>query len=285
MGSPFHALAQGDLVAPAAQALRLVVIPVYVINLLRSPERRAWMEAELARAGVEGIFVRAVDGRRFDQRCARDARPALSKAEAALILSHRKAWRTFLASGADHAVVLEDDVHLGRDFQATLGLDWSRWRFDAVKLETLLHKAWRSRRGESAGTRRLHRLGAEHLGAAAYLLSRAGARKMLAATRPLAEQVDQTLFGRRAIWEAELEALQLVPAIAVQDTVRPDTAPRRELASTLHEDDRKRLAERVQREKPRGPERWRREAQRLADQIRRWIRLAPSMQRRRIPWE
>jgi glycosyl transferase family 25 len=278
-------LAQGDLVAPAAPALRLVVIPIYVINLARSPERRAWMEAELARAGVEGIFVRAVDGRRFGERCARNARPALSKAEAALILSHRKTWRAFLASGADHAVVLEDDVHLGRDFKATLGLDWSRWGFDAVKLETLLHAAWHLRRGEPAGTRRLHRLGAEHLGAAAYLLSRAGARKMLAATRPLAEQVDQTLFGRRAIREGAVVALQLVPAIAVQDTVRPDTAPRRELASTLHEEDRKRLAEQVRREKPRGPERWRREARRMVDQVWRWIRLAPTMRRRRIPWE
>jgi glycosyl transferase, family 25 len=278
-------LAQGDLVAATAPALRLVVIPVYVINLARSPERRAWMEAELARVGVEGIFVRAVDGRRFGERCARNARPTLSKAEAALILSHRKAWRTFLASGADYAVVLEDDVHLGRDFKATLGLDWSLWNFDAVKLETLLHEAWRSRRGEPAGARRLHRLGAEHLGAAAYLLSRAGARKMLASTRPLAEQVDQTLFGRRAIRKCEIKALQLVPAIALQDTVRPDSAPRRELASTLHEEDRKRLAERIQREKPRGPERWRREARRLGEQIERWIRLAPSMQRRRIPWE
>jgi glycosyl transferase family 25 len=261
------------------------VIPVYVINLARSPERRAWMEAELARAGVQGVFVRAVDGRRFGERCARDARPALSKAEAALLLSHRKTWRAFLANGADHAVLLEDDVHLGRDFKATLGLDWSRWRFDAVKLETLLHKAWHSRWSEPAGARRLHRLGAEHLGSAAYLLSRAGARKLLAATRPLAEQVDQTLFGRRAIRGGEISALQLVPAIAVQDTVRPDTEPQRALVSTLHEEDRKRLAARMRNEKPRGPERWRREAQRLADQLQRWIRLAPSMHRRCIPWE
>ena len=261
------------------------MIPIYVINLVRSPERRAWMEAELARAGVEGIFVRAVDGRRFGERCARDARPVLSKAEAALILSHRKAWRTFLASGADHAVVLEDDVHLGRDFGATLGLDWSRWNFDAVKLETLLHKAWHSRAGDPAGARRLHRLGAEHLGAAAYLISRAGALKMLANTEPLAEPVDHTLFGRRAIQEGEIKALQLVPAIAVQDTMHPDMTARGALASTLHEEDRKRLAEQIRREKPRGPERWRREKRRLADQIRRWIRLAPSMHRARIPWE
>jgi glycosyl transferase family 25 len=277
-------MAQGDLVAPFAQTLRLDVIPIYVINLARSPGRRAWMEAELARSGVEGILVRGVDGRRFGQRCARSARPALSKAEAALILSHRKVLRAFLASGADYAVVLEDDVHLGRDFKATLDIDWRRWEFDAVKLETLLHKAWHSRRGEPAGERRLHRLGAEHLGAAAYLISRIGAQKMLAATRAMTEQVDQTLFGRRAIGEGAIVALQLVPAIAVQDTMHPDPAARRDLTSTLHEEDRRRLAAQGRREKPRGWERWRREAGRLVDQVARWTRLAPSMQRQRIPW-
>ena len=93
------------------------------------------------------------------------------------------------------------------------------------------------------------------------------------------------MFGRRAIWEGEIRALQLVPAIAVQDTMHPDATARRALTSTLHEEDRKRFAARVKAEKPRGPERWRREARRLVDQIRRWIRLAPTMRRRRIPWE
>ncbi len=270
------------MVAPAVQAHGMGVIPIFVINLARSPERRAWMEAELARAGVEGLFVRAVDGRRFG---ARSAQLSLSKAETALILSHRKVWRAFLASGAEHAAVFEDDVHLGRDFAATLALDWRRWTFDAVKLETMFHSIWHSRRGEPAGARRLHRMGAEHLGAAAYVISRVGARKLLAATRPLREPVDHTLFGRRAIGGGAIVALQLVPAIAVQDTMRPDAAPRRDLASTLHEEDRRGIAARARREKPRGPERWRREAARLVDQIARWTRLAPTMRRGRIAWE
>ena len=84
---------------------------------------------------------------------------------------------------------------------------------------------------------------------------------------------------------AEVTAKLLVPAIAVQDTMRPDATARRALTSTLHEEDRKRAAEKRRREKPRGLERWRREARRLADQLRRWLRLAPTMRRRRIPWE
>jgi len=279
------------MVAPAAKTLRRrAVIPVYVINLARSPERRAWMEGELGREGVAGIFVRAVDGRRFGARCddaakANPARRQLSRAEAALTLSHRKVWRRFLASGARHAAIFEDDIHLGKNIRQILDLDWTRWEFDAVKLETLFHVVWLERRGRPAGERTLHRLGAEHLASAAYLISRAGAKKMLAATRDFSKPLDHILFGRRPIGEGAFLALQLVPAIAVQDTMRPNAEKHSELASVLHEDDRKQLAAKAKREKPKGFERLRREARRLAEQWRRWIRLSPKMHRRRVPWE
>ncbi len=266
------------------------MIPVYVINLARSLERKAWMEGELGRAGVTGIFARAVDGRRFGARCeiaakANPARRQLSRAEAALTLSHRKVWRRFLASGAKHAAILEDDVHLGKNFKQILDLDWTQWEFDAVKLETLFHLIWLERRGLPAGNRTLHRLGAEHLASAAYLISRAGAKKMRAATRDFSEPLDHILFGRRPIGAGAFLALQLVPAIAVQDAVLPNAARRSELASTLHEDDRKQLAAKAKRDKPKGFERLRREAKRLGEQLRRWIRLSPKMRRRRVPWE
>jgi hypothetical protein len=108
---------------------------------------------------------------------------------------------------------------------------------------------------------------------------------MLAATRDLSEPLDHILFGRRPIGEGAFLALQLVPAIAVQDAVRPSAAKRSDLASTLHEEDRKQLAAQARRDKPKGSERFRREAARVGDQLRRWIMLAPTMHRRRIPWE
>jgi glycosyl transferase family 25 len=292
MGAPPQALAQGHLAASLVQnsARTRQLIPVYVINLARSPERRAWMEAQLSRAGVEGRFVRAVDGRRFGARCEalrRDGRPrpALSKAEAASTLSHRRAWRQFLASAAEHAVIMEDDVHLGRGFRQILVLDWKRFSFDAVKLETMLYRVWLTRRGEPAAERRLHRLGGEHLGAAAYLISRAGARKMLVATRDVSGCADWSLFGPHTIGDGSVEALQLVPAIAVQDNLWPDAKSRVGLGTTLHEEDRKRLAALARRNKPTGIRRLRREARRVADQLLRWLRLSPTMYRRRVPWE
>jgi glycosyl transferase family 25 len=212
MGAPFRALAQDDMVAAAEGALG-AMIPVYVINLARSPERRAFMREELAKAGVSADFVMAVDGRA----CRARAALHLSVAETALILSHRKAWRRLLKSGAPFGVVLEDDVHLGENFATLLGADWGAHIFDAVKLETMFDRVWIARRGEAVVGRTLRRLGAEHLGAAGYLISRAGARKCLAMTRGLTEPVDQTLFGRTTIFEGRLRVLQLAPGAVVQD--------------------------------------------------------------------
>lgn len=259
------------------------MIPIYVINLKGSTDRRAWMEAELESADVEGEFVSAVDGRRFAARCDR-RNGTLTKGEAALILSHRVVWRKLLASAAEHAAVLEDDVHLGRNFRGVLDLDWRRYAADVVKLETWMCSVWLSRRSEEAGSRRVHRLGYEHLAAAAYIISRDGARKLLRATRRLTVQVDVSLFGGREIFDGEIHALQLVPAIAVQDNLHPNPAARREFASTLHED-RARVKSELRRNKPRGFGRLNREAARFFGQAWRWAKLSPTMQRKVVPWE
>jgi glycosyl transferase family 25 len=279
MGAPFRALAQGDLVAATEEAT-CAMIPVYVLNLKRSPERRAFMTEGLTSAGIAPEFVAAVDGRarRLPHH------PRLSMAETALILSHRKAWRRLLAGAAEYAVVLEDDTHIGENFAAVLDFDWSSFRFDLVKLETSFDRVWLARRGAAIDDRTLRRLGAEHLCAAGYLVSRAGARKLLEATRALSEPVDHALFGRSAIFEGRVVAYQLDPAIVVQDNLHPDASARRGIATTLHENDRARLAEAAKRRKPRGLARLAREAGRLVEQLRRAALLAPSMRRVRVPW-
>ncbi len=258
------------------------MIPVYVINLARSPERRAFMAHGLGQAGVAADFVEAVDGRAC--RSQRPPRAQMSVAETALILSHRRAWRRFLRSASDYAVVLEDDVHVGEGFAALLAADWRPFRFDAVKLETMFDPAWVARRGAAFGGRELKRLGAEHLGAAGYLVSRAGAWKMLALTRALDEPVDHTLFGRETIFEGRLSVLQLFPAVVVQDNRLPDVGARREIATTLHERDRVRFAEAARRAKPKGLARLAREAGRLWMQARRAARFSLTMQHVRVPW-
>jgi glycosyl transferase family 25 len=279
MGAPLRALAQGDLVATAEEAAR-PMIPVFVLNLARSPDRRAFMAEGLARAGVAAEFVASVDGRA--RRLPRH--PRLSMAETALILSHRKAWRRLLVGAGEYAVVLEDDTHVGEGFAGLLAADWGHFRFDLVKLETSFDRVWLARRGAALGGRTLRRLGAEHLCAAGYLISRAGAVKLLEATRALSEPVDHALFGRAAIFEGRVVAYQLEPAIVVQDNLHPDASARRGIATTLHEADRTGLAEAARRLKPRGLARLAREVGRFAEQAQRVVRLAPTMRRARVPW-
>jgi glycosyl transferase, family 25 len=234
--------------------------PVYVLNLARSPERRAFMLEVCARAGVVAEFIAAVDGR-----ACRSSVAALSKAETALILSHRKAWRKLLAGRNEFAVVLEDDVHLGEGFDALIASGWKELAFDVIKLETMFHRTLVARSGVPLGDWMLHRLRSEHVGAAGYVVSREGARKLLRSTRALDEPVDQTIFGRRAIRRGEIVAYQLAPAIVVQDNLRPEA--RAGLASTLHEPDRAALAKAARIAKPRGLQRLRREAARLGTQV------------------
>ena len=210
-GSDVYAEISGGRAASRVGARRSGASLAQALRVGRDPDLRHQPRAQPRAPGLDGGRTRARRRRRrlscapstgdASARAATPARstarPILSKAEAALILSHRKAWRALLASGAAHAVVLEDDVHLGRGFR-----DDARPRLEPLRLRRrqagnlMLYKVWLSRRGEPAGERRLHRLGAEHLGAAAYVISRAGARKMLAATRRLTAHVDQTLFGR-----------------------------------------------------------------------------------------
>lgn len=209
---------------PPSDGRLQTMIPVYVINLERSVERRAWMERELARAGVKAEFVKAVDARRFGPRCSaainarHSATYRLSQMEAALILSHRKVWRRIIASDARHAVVLEDDVHLGTGFSSLLDADLEQAAFDIIKLETSSQIVRLGRRIEGwIGDRELRRLRSTHWGTAAYLIRRAAIPFLLSQDAVFSVPIDHALFDDRSTTMQSLDVLQLVKAIAIQD--------------------------------------------------------------------
>lgn len=96
----------------------------YVINLLRSAERRAHITAELAKCSIDFEFVEAVDHRDLslsDPRIAELIAPSFLSRNgfrmgvAAAALSHLSAYRKVLDDGPDRALVLEDDVNVPED--------------------------------------------------------------------------------------------------------------------------------------------------------------------------
>jgi glycosyl transferase family 25 len=93
----------------------------YVINLTRSPDRRAHITAELKKTGLDYEIITAVDGRDLDLHdstivdSALLARNSFPAGTAGCALSHLRAYQKIAADGLDEALILEDDVTLPAD--------------------------------------------------------------------------------------------------------------------------------------------------------------------------
>lgn len=93
----------------------------YVINLARSPERRAHIVSELQKTRLSYEVVTGVDGLHLDLNDRTVIAPELlakndfPAGTAGCALSHLQVYRKVIADGREHAVVLEDDVVLPAD--------------------------------------------------------------------------------------------------------------------------------------------------------------------------
>lgn len=190
---------------------------IYVINLDRAPERMERIARLLDAMGVPYERVAAVDGSALPATDVPDGAFAMTPAEIATVLSHRKCWDLFERSGEPHCLVLEDDVHFGSDFPAfVLGDPALPADFDLIKIETTPNKVWLDRPMPRLlfGRRKLLRLASPHLGAAGYVLSRSGLAKLHGILRGDARPVDILLFGQEA---GALTIYQMAPSLIIQD--------------------------------------------------------------------
>jgi glycosyl transferase, family 25 len=93
----------------------------YVINLDRSPDRRAHIIAEVQRTGMKYDMITAVDGRLLDLGDPALIDPSLASrcpfpaGAAGCALSHLAAYQKMLDDNLERALILEDDVMLPPD--------------------------------------------------------------------------------------------------------------------------------------------------------------------------
>ena len=195
--------------APSPATDRRIAVPVYVINLERNEPRRTFILEHLRSHGIVPTIYPAVDGRRLDLvTVGRDgtysealavekfSRP-LSPAEIGCAMSHLGVYREIVASGAEMAVVLEDDAMLAPDFAAGLDAllgelppDW-----DLVQL------VYSCREYEPVSPRavRFTMQRSMPVAAAGYLLRASGARKILDQAYPIHYPAD-SILGRSPRW-------------------------------------------------------------------------------------
>jgi glycosyl transferase family 25 len=197
---------------------------LYLINLGRRPDRLAAMQSQAAALelaldridAIDAAAPEAVDG----WFAAGGPLGAIPRGDKCCLLSHRRAWEAFVATGEAHAVFLEDDVVLAPSAGALLtGDGWIPAGVDVVKLEHYGPPGQRvlltemRRVGEDFA---MGRMLSRHTGAAAYILSRKAAQTLLAQKR-FNLPVDHLLFNpNNSKLFAGLSPWQLVPAIARQ---------------------------------------------------------------------
>lgn len=193
-------------------------LPIYVINLARAPERLASIGGQLDRLDLPWQRIEAIDRQSVCENSAREAFgsgrlswdfPA-TLGDICCSLTHRYTWELLLESGAEAAIVLEDDAILSDAFGVLAASDLhgllTRHQLGVLKLEH-----WpgpqQSRRfplGEPLGNltgaaaSAIYLLRSSFLGTCAYVISAEAARTVLGRFPKMLVPVDHYLFGDAA---------------------------------------------------------------------------------------
>jgi len=196
---------------------------IYFINIANRTDRRAFMEEQFRRLGLEASRIAAVtpgDLTEADRRAKGQhwITGVLSDAALCCSISHRRALEAFLASGQAWALVLEDDAVLSARLPKFL-MDFETTERDClvVRIEAATHAHLTLRPTTIlVDGIRLHRYTGWSMGAAAYVVSREGARMILADRLPLSTDIDVAIFHDVVELARRLRPLQASPALAVQ---------------------------------------------------------------------
>jgi GR25 family glycosyltransferase involved in LPS biosynthesis len=188
--------------------------PVYWINLDRSRARRQRMEARFASRGIRHVRVAAVDGRDEAATGRLISSRANSSYNAAAIASHLNAMALALDAGVDRVLVMEDDVTFEPYdawpdgyalIAAELPAQFSALALCIAELPKNLDALFRRHH-------LVHRLRARaYWSAGAYVITRAGAERLLARYRRRG-RYDVTGFrGHQHAYEVIMRTLQDEP--------------------------------------------------------------------------
>ena len=174
-------------------------LQTWVINLDRAPERLARIGAQLQRLELPFTRLAAVDALTLtaDQRASLDEAGYRRKhgmtpvpGELGCYLSHVQAMHAFLASGAQFALILEDDALLHNSLPAVLqGLMDKADRWDVAKLSAV-HSGTPVTYAVVAPGHRLAVMLSRCTGSSAYLLNRRAAQSYAEGLLPMSLPYD-----------------------------------------------------------------------------------------------
>jgi len=196
----------------------------YIVNLDRAPERMARMMQILQSQSIDFERHPAIDGNLFSDndikkyRAQRQQGKPITVGEIACAESHLAIFRKIVEGVDDHAVVMEDDLHLAEDAGAFINsAAWIPSGAEVIKLETVNEPTIiTTKHFDLVNDRKLVQLAFKHWGSGAYVISKSAARKALrnyvAGLTPIDDYLFDPTVNDFSLW-------QIQPAIAVQDII------------------------------------------------------------------
>jgi glycosyl transferase family 25 len=193
-------------------------LPILLLNLDRSPERLEAMSARLSALGLSFERMPAVDGSQLSRADVAERFPGLlhdfdaSVGRGALgcYMSHINAARLILERDYPAACILEDDAEFSQDFGLFMRAAYPA-QAEAIKLECTSKRRWIP----CLSITRLHRRrvayvpGTNANGSACYILTRAGAQKIVdILPQRWLGSVDHVIFDPRV---SKIRTLHVLP--------------------------------------------------------------------------
>jgi glycosyl transferase family 25 len=219
--------------SPNAKGAEMNKLPIYLINLDRSPDRLEFVSRRLATLGLSFTRIPAVDGAALpeEQRAAfaaarpRDGR-GWSAGQIGCFLSHFDAWRRIATGDTRWALVLEDDLHLSDALPAVIiDLCALENTIDIVRFESTGQWLTLGAPVLKLAGRAVRPLRSSAWGAGAYIISRTAAARLIATNPKMHTPTDDFLFNRAGSAVADMLATyQLIPTVATQDKFSADAA-------------------------------------------------------------
>jgi glycosyl transferase family 25 len=214
-----------------------------VINLERRSDRRDYMREMIDELGFIAEFINAVDGTdpdaviRMGPSVGAITGKTRSRLDYACVSSHYKCWERLVASDHQFGLVLEDDVILSKDFASFVNVEWLPQDADIVKLETTpgfvtMDKVKRV----DALQRDIGVLSTALMGAAAYVISKEAAERLLTEMPVPSDQIDWILFCQLIRKQSGFTIYQVNPAPAIQGMYHAEFKKCEWAESSLDED-------------------------------------------------
>ena len=201
-----------------------------VINLDRSPDRWASVNAQLAAHGILAQRVPGIDGRRLESAFVRRITPSLSHfsktefprelslGEIGCFLSHRKCWERLVESQEEWALIMEDDIIFSKRAASYIrSPDWIPEGLGLVQI-FLFGRTWKAKVEKErialpGGDELLRPLKPYPVGCQAYFISRQVAAQALEQTLRLTMPVDEFLFSPMSRFARRHPVWRLNPAV------------------------------------------------------------------------